>query len=296
MNVLGFWTTVLRFVYSLTNLPIIRFLNLQRWLDVVTATLPSFLRLGSGARVAKDLYSENSLATNRPLQPLQLYEFEACPFCRKVREILSYLDIDYVAYPCPRETMKKYGVIYNSRYRPFVLETGGKVAFPFLIDPNTNEKMYDSDKIIDYLFKQYGQGIERPPLYRLPVILNLTLNFLCGIWRPFPEHGIMRTPSKTPKQNLELWQYEASPYCRLVREALTTLELPCLIHNVARGSTKRESLKKRTGKAQVPFFFDSNTNTQLFDSREIISYLYKTYKTGPTINENLSHYKLKKLA
>jgi len=192
--------------------------------------------------------------------------------------------------------MKTYGAIFNSRYRPYVLQEGGKVSFPYLVDPNTNTKMYESDKIIDYLFKNYGQGCERPHLFRLPVILNLTLNFLCGIWRPFPEHGIMRTPSKAPNHNLELWQYEASPYSRLVREALSTLELPCLIHTVARGSTKRDSLKTSSGKTQVPYLFDPNTNSHLYDSQDIVSYLFKTYKAGSTNDENISRYKLKKSA
>lgn len=34
--------------------------------------------------------------------------------------------------------------------------------FPYMVDPNTGTAMYESDAIIDYLFKTYGEGL--PPL------------------------------------------------------------------------------------------------------------------------------------
>ena len=46
---------------------------------------------------------------------LALYEYEACPFCAKVREALTVLDLDYLAYPTPRETLKQYGLAKQSR-------------------------------------------------------------------------------------------------------------------------------------------------------------------------------------
>lgn len=36
------------------------------------------------------------------------------------------------------------------------------LQFPYLVDPNTGTAMYESDAIIDYLFKTYGEGL--PPL------------------------------------------------------------------------------------------------------------------------------------
>ena len=38
---------------------------------------------------------------------------------------------------------------------------------------------------------------------------------------------------------LELYSFEASPFCRLVREALSSLELPYRLTNVGRGSPSR---------------------------------------------------------
>ncbi|KAI5013544.1 hypothetical protein ZWY2020_037057 [Hordeum vulgare] len=38
----------------------------------------------------------------RPAKPIEIYEFEGCPFCRKVREMVSALDLDVLYYPCPK--------------------------------------------------------------------------------------------------------------------------------------------------------------------------------------------------
>src|SRR5512134_2396561 len=62
-------------------------------LDVLTSTLSSTLRFwrGTNARAAAE----------QPARPLQLYEFEACPYCRLVREALTELDLDALIYPTP---------------------------------------------------------------------------------------------------------------------------------------------------------------------------------------------------
>lgn len=53
---------------------------------------------GAGLRI-----DEKSISSyNKETKPLLLYEFEACPFCRKVREAITILDLDVIFYPCPR--------------------------------------------------------------------------------------------------------------------------------------------------------------------------------------------------
>ena len=85
----------------------------------------------------------------RPEQPLVLYEFESCPFCRKVREALTVLDLEAEVRPCPKG---------GHRYRDAVVERGGKAQFPYLVDPNTGREMYESEAILEYLFERYGGG------------------------------------------------------------------------------------------------------------------------------------------
>ena len=66
-------------------------LRMIRPLDVATSLFTTIGRLGSGMRIGT--------LGRRPSRPLELYEFEACPFCRKVREALSILDLEAIVYP-----------------------------------------------------------------------------------------------------------------------------------------------------------------------------------------------------
>ena len=37
-------------------------------------------------------------------------------------------------------------------------DAGGKMVVPYLVDPNRDVAMYESDDIIDYLYDTYGLG------------------------------------------------------------------------------------------------------------------------------------------
>jgi len=87
-------------------------------------------------------------------------------------------------------------------------------------------------------------------------------------------------PSTAPAQPLELWSFEGSPYARRAREVLCELELPYVLHNVGKGSPKRDELRARAGKVQVPYLEDPNTGTKMFESRDIVRYLRTTYGTA----------------
>ncbi|HZH14578.1 MAG TPA: glutathione S-transferase N-terminal domain-containing protein, partial [Archangium sp.] len=89
--------------------------------------------------------------------------------------------------------------------------------------------------------------------------------------------GSRAQPSRAPEKPLELWSFEASPYCRIVRETLCRLELPYLLHNVAKGSPRRPDFLARSGRMMVPYLSDSNTGEAMFESSDIVAYLRKTY-------------------
>ncbi|MEW6267708.1 MAG: glutathione S-transferase N-terminal domain-containing protein [Thermodesulfobacteriota bacterium] len=229
---------------------------MSRALDLVTSYAASVARLGAGLAVGP--------LGRRPEKLLELYEFEGCPFCRKVREALSMLDLDALVQPCPKG---------GERFRKHAIERGGKKQFPWLVDPNTGREMYESDDIVRYLYAQYGDG-GVPWYFALPPLTMATL-VAGSVWRPMA--GVWARPSRVPEQPLELWSFEASPYCRLVRERLCELELPYVLHNVAKGSPKRAAFVARSGKMQVPYLLDPNTGRALFESADIVSYLEETY-------------------
>ncbi|MDB4932186.1 MAG: hypothetical protein JWM10_4670 [Myxococcaceae bacterium] len=229
---------------------------MSRTLDVITSNLVGVARLGSGWSVAH--------AGARPAQLLELYEFEACPFCRKVREMLTVLDLDARIYPCPKG---------GERFRPRAKELGGRAMFPYLVDPNTGTALYESDDINRYLAKTYGDGtvplaLSLGPLTALSSSLGSA--FRLG-------HGGRAAPSKAPAQPLELYSFEVSPYCRLAREALCELELPYVLHNVGKGSPKRAAFAELSGKMMVPYLVDPNTGAAMFESGDIVAYLRATY-------------------
>ncbi|XP_038972518.1 uncharacterized protein LOC103696853 [Phoenix dactylifera] len=258
----------------------------DKFLDILSASLALPFRLGTGAFVlgySASFVSEGKMSSNeyvmsiaglklkessklgpRPEKTIEIYEFESCPFCRKVREIVSILDLDVLFYPCPRN---------GPNFRPKVLQMGGKQQFPYMVDPNTGIAMYESDDIIKYLVNKYGDGTT-PLMLSLGLLTTLTAGFAM-IGRM--GKGSMYTPSKLPPVPLELWAYEASPFCKIVREVLVELELPHILHSTARGSPKRQKLYEEVGHFQVPYLDDPNTGVKMFESAEIIDYLRATY-------------------
>jgi len=202
----------------------------------------------------------------RPAAPIKLYEFEGCPFCRKVREAVVWLDLDVEFYPCPQG---------GPNFREYVKNTGGKSMFPYMVDDNSGVSMYESDDIIDYLYDNYGPGKEKvPSLLRAGALTVLTAGF--GL-APRMGAGSRYTPAKMPEKPITIYSYEASPFCKLVREKLVELELPHLMRTVGRGSPKRQELKDRRGTFQAPYMEDPNTGTAMFESSAIVKYLEEQY-------------------
>ena len=231
-------------------------LGIGRVVDVATSFAASASRVGTGMAVAG--------VGKRPARPLELYDFEACPFCRKAREALSILDLDAMVYPCPKG---------GPRFREEVRHRGGKALFPYLVDPNSETEMYESDDIVRYLFTTYGDGSVPWMLALGPV--TLAGSAMASAWRV--GRGERYRRARAPERPLELWSFEASPFCRLVREELCSLELPYLLHNVAKGSAQRDAFVARSGKMMVPYLLDPNTGTSMFESADIVRYLDATY-------------------
>jgi len=252
--------------------------GLVHQLRVIGSIASSSLTLWRGCVVV-------SAATQPPLS-LQLYEFEACPHCRSVREVLTALHLDAEIRPCPKG---------GTRFRPEAKRIGGKARFPMLVDANTGTVMYESAAIIEYLFRTYGHR-HVPSAYRLTP-LRPVFGGMASAVRGM--RGMRARSSRLPERMLELWSFEGSPYSRLVRERLCELEIPYVLHNLGkehwkeagpavrritpnpyrpRAGGKRDAFFKRTGgRMQVPYLEDPNTGEKLFESAAIIDYLEKSY-------------------
>lgn len=224
-------------------------------------------------------------AAVQPPKPIVLYEFEACPYCRAVREAITALHLDVEVRPCPKG---------GTRFRPEARKSGGKLQFPLLVDTNTGTTMYESADIVDYLFRTYG-GIETPAMYRSSAPKRVFSSLASGVRMP---RGLRARPSKAPAEPLHLWSFESSPYSRLVRERLCELELPYTLHSlgkehwkesgpavrritpnpyVPREGGKRHAFYLAHGRVQVPYLEDPNTGVSRFESADIVDYLERTY-------------------
>ncbi len=246
-------------------------------LNIASSTLTSSINLwrGTNARPAK----------KKPAKLLELYDMEGCPFCRLVREALTELDLEAMIFPCPKN---------GRRFRAEVKKLGGKTQFPFLRDPNTGVKLYESADIIKYLYKIYGER-SLPLKWHLMPLQKVSSAVSTGVR---PRQGLYRQSSKEIDKPLELFSFESSPYSRPVRELLCELEIPYHLHNagkrelvdfvlpnlrkkfmpkkkVAHGP--RAELVKRGGKLMVPFLIDPNTGVKLYESADILKYLKTTY-------------------
>ncbi len=218
-----------------------------------------------------------------PAKTLELYEAEYCPYCRHVREALTELDLDAMIYPVPKN---------GKRYVQRLKNLGGEKKVPFLHDPNTGVKLYDSEAIVNYLYEQYALEGEPVPERR---ILTSTLASLTRY-----KNGMFAAPSKPAKKRLELYSFEGSPYARLVREVLCELEIKYLLHNCGKtpgghadyyppeirhenmhnympGTENRRKFLQRTGFIIMPYIFDPNTGIEMNQSKDVIEYLRETY-------------------
>ncbi len=230
---------------------------MNRAADVITSFLATLLRGGQGGAAKRRV-------SRQPEQVLEYYGFEACPFGRLVREALTELDLDVLVRPCPEG---------GQRFRPQVTALGGKMQLPFLVDPNTGHKQYESAEIVRYLAETYGSALKpaRGVLRQVTVAGAYLASAVRGA------RGLRARPSRAPTQPLELFSYEASPYSRLVREALDELELPYLLRNCGKHGRNRSELQRRAGKVQVPYLIDPNTGVAMLESAGILAHLHRHY-------------------
>lgn len=224
-------------------------------------------------------------AAVQPDKPLVLYDVEASPGCRRVREALTALHLDAEIRPCPRG---------GRRFRDELTQVSGGLQLPTLVDCNTGEVISDVYDIVAHLFSHYGRG-KVPRAYRFHR-LQPALGTLGSAVRGM--RGLTAAAARIPEQPLALWSFEGSPFSRLVRERLCELELPYRLHNLGKEhwsevGPARQRLKpgpyrpipggKRAAffdqhqRVQVPYLEDPNTGASLFESARILSYLERTY-------------------
>lgn len=172
-----------------------------------------------------------------PAAQLVLYEFEGCPWCRRVREAVSDLDLDVLTRPCPKG---------GTRFRAEAKQHGR--TFPILIDGE--RVLTDSAGIVEHLYREYGDG-------NVPARLTGSFGVTSSIASALRGGaGSRARASRAPDAPLGFTGHELDPRVRSVREVLCELELP----------------HERRGDALL-----TDGDTRIDDPAEAVRYLESTY-------------------
>lgn len=194
----------------------------------------------------------------RPTNTLVLYENEADPHSRLVREACSILDLTVEFVPT-----------FNAGAAGVALSDG-------------DQSFSGSRAIIEHLFTAYGPGAGKIP-FSLTECWGLTsLSSKCATrlrgsaGGKLSENALPRE-TRDQLQVITLWGFEGSPFVRPVREALCSLGLRHRLISCARGSQNRDKLFALTGRFQAPYLQDPNTGVNMFESGDIVKYLHAAY-------------------
>ncbi len=79
---------------------------------------------------------------------IELYQFESCPHCAKVRRKLSDLELDWISRTVPADRGR----------RERVRAISGQILVPVLADTEHNMVVTEADDICSYLDETYGPG------------------------------------------------------------------------------------------------------------------------------------------
>ena len=124
--------------------------------------------LGGVGSLVSSMRGTMARKATHPKKMLELWSFESSPYSRLVRERLTELELSYVLHNIGKEQFADMGPavrrVQPGPYKPRpggrrekVLAELGRVQVPYLEDPNTGVKLYESAEIIDYLERQYAQ-------------------------------------------------------------------------------------------------------------------------------------------
>jgi glutathione S-transferase len=114
----------------------------------------------------------------------------------------------------------------------------------------------------------------------LEMARDVALSMAASAVRGWSGSSIVRLGAR-PARPLVLFEKEPCPFSRLVREALSMLDLDAEMHPCPRGElAHRAELVSRGGQEQIPFLIDPNTGEQLYEATHIVGYLFERYGDG----------------
>jgi hypothetical protein len=123
------------------------------------------------SKLASALRGDAGLAarpSRAPKKPLELYSFESSPYSRLVRERLCELELPWILRSFGKEQLSDWGPpSLRFSLKPWTPKPGGrrermlaetgKAQVPYLIDPNTRDELFESERILEHLERHYAK-------------------------------------------------------------------------------------------------------------------------------------------
>ena len=201
----------------------------NRVVEVATSGLASISRMPHGVTVQPECVVRKT----QPTKPIVLYEFEACPFCRRVRETATQLDLQLLVKPCPKDALT---------HRDEAMNNGNtKGTFPYLVDENTGTAMGESEDIARYLWATYGEQTEFPEAVVSSTLFTGWMPTLLRAGRGMTRYASADTNNaknnseKNNQPNITLYNYEGNQFARLVRYVLRVFQIPPTLFYLSAG-------------------------------------------------------------
>ena len=119
-----------------------------------------------------------------------------------------------------------------------------------------------------------------PPLPPPPAPAPATITAFCRspCVLPPPPPPPLPAPTRCSSPTLSpVLSDDGNQFCRLVREALTELDLPYTLVSVGKESPRRADLAALSGRSTAPYLVDANTCVAMGESADICAYLYREY-------------------
>ncbi|MDB5986900.1 MAG: Glutathione S-transferase, N-terminal domain [Nevskia sp.] len=124
----------------------------------------------------------------------------------------------------------------------------------------------------------------------MPTKVDALIYAFAGTVRGWRGSMVRGRSLEQPAQMLKLYDIESSPYCRLVREVLTEMDLDVLILPCPQGGTRfRMEALQVGGRQQFPLLVDGNTGATLYESADIVDYLVRTYRKRQPRLRSVAH-------
>ncbi|KAL7487457.1 hypothetical protein ACHAW6_013045 [Cyclotella cf. meneghiniana] len=254
--------------------------------DTFTSGLASIARLPRGVTVSSDGISLTGPAAPYLPKIQQLFDVENSRDCRVVRERITELDL-LVERVIPAAENSR-ALEKNSITVPTMVAevdgvqrtfTGVDEILRFLDDKFSTVKQDESKRAKLEISDEEKDDTMKAALEKL---VQMT-TYLPGLLRAGRGTRVCSAASTRfdvprPAQPLVLYSYEV----------LTELDLVYELRSAGKMSPRRNELAEITGgSSQCPYLIDPNTGVKMAESKDIITYLYKTYGMWTPPNELL---------